>query len=822
MEAREGGVGLNASFLLDGEDRILEGNRDAEVFLEKPLEEVRKVPLQKANPALYGALKELLAKTRRGRGVEDYAMAYKVGKRLLRLEIDMSPYPLEALGETGILVSMRSAGLRPMPARRAAEEPPPGEEAEAHEPADLKGFLDSLVEPAFILDLDANFSYVNPAMSRALGREREDLEGRPLSFFLRSEEAKRSLGRLVEAVHKAPWRGELEFSRRDGGAACIAVTVSEIKGKGGRKKALLCLGRENTTECRLRREREEELRRVWSMLERVGVAVASFTPDLRVTMLSRSAEELLGTSSDRAVGAPLPEVLPPGMAERIAPLLERAVRGEELEDERVEAGVAGEKGFFYFSVRSAYAANGVTREYLAVFRTPGREVSQAEEAATLREAASRAAAILETAVASRDEEDFLRGCLERLRDEFACEAAAAFAVERGQALLRGSLGLEEGEAEALEALRLRPGHARRCAVIDVLKVEIHGGIPRRGWDEVHSLIEKADTLLPLLRERRWKNMVIIPLRVEGGTAGSLVLADCEADRLDLAGTLALAAVGDAAASALAALRRRPPAVEECGGARGGVEDDGGGERRSEGPPQRGIMPVITRKAREGGGAALEVADVEAAGGYLSARGADPAACVRAGHQEHDHDYFEIAREAKGKEDADNLVLFAEHAGERAVPSARGIDLGELLWELKEYYARRLPRGEIFLELEEDLPRLHCDRRMLRESLDHLLDNAFRHSPPGAPVVLGAERWGDEVLLRVEDQGPGIPAEVAEEVMSGEPGRGTGNGKECMGGLYLCRRYVSSMGGTLSIKGRPGEGTTVFMRLRVLPFVGEGT
>jgi hypothetical protein len=73
---------LHASLLLDGEDRILEGNRDAEVFLERPLEEARKASLREVNPILYSALKDLLAKTRRGRGVENYAMAYKLGKHL--------------------------------------------------------------------------------------------------------------------------------------------------------------------------------------------------------------------------------------------------------------------------------------------------------------------------------------------------------------------------------------------------------------------------------------------------------------------------------------------------------------------------------------------------------------------------------------------------------------------------------------------------------------------------------------------------------------------------------------------------------------------
>ena len=158
-----------------------------------------------------------------------------------------------------------------------------------------------------------------------------------------------------------------------------------------------------------------------------------------------------------------------------------------------------------------------------------------------------------------------------------------------------------------------------------------------------------------------------------------------------------------------------------------------------------------------------------------------------------------------------------------MPSSRGIDIAALLWDMKEYFGRGERKGEIFLEIEEDLPRLHTDKRLLREALMQLIDNAHKFSPPDAPVILGVERWGDEILLRIEDQGPGISEEVVEEIMGielegAEEGKGS---KVAVSGLYLCRKYVAAMGGDLTVKGRPGEGTTAFIRLRVLPFIGEG-
>jgi PAS domain S-box-containing protein len=805
---------LTASLLLDGEDRILEGNRDAEVFLEKPLEEVRKAPLYKANPPLYSALKELLAKTKRGRGVEDYAMAYKVGKRLMRLNINMSPYPLEALGTTGTLVTINSVGMRPAPERRAAkEEVPPAPVPE--ETLGLPQFLDILVEPAFTLDMDANFTYVNAVMCAVLGQEQDEIVGRPLSFFMQKEAAKQALECLVEAACAAPWRGELEFNRGDGTTASIAVTVDALKNSRGETDRLLGIGRDNTVEARIRREREDELQRVWSLLERVGVALACFTPDFRVTLLSHSAEKLLFTTSDLAIGTPLPDLFPPDDRHEVISLLERAAGGEEIKEALVQAGKKEKRRTLFMSIKPAVAVGGRTREYMAMLREATRELSEMEEAEVMLKVYKKKEKIMELAARSQVPQAFLEDCLHSMQDEFGCSAAAFFTVQRGEAVLRAQLGLEEDEAETISPLKLRPGHARLCGMLVRLNVEIHGGVPRKGWDEVHSFIEKADTLLPILRERRWRSLMVIPVRGEEEAVGALAFADCDPVKVEPFEDTAITAMGGAVASAVSALEARtagsvPPAKPM-------QEEVDSTAQPAPATDDSGEEPAVPETAIEDSAGA----DKEAGTAKGGEHGLIP---TLAPAREKEHDYFEIAKEVKGEEaPPDNLALFGESVTERSVPSSRGIDLAALLWDMKEYYGQGERKGEIFLEIEEDLPKLHTDKRLLREALMQLIDNARKFSPPGAPVILGVERWGDEVLLRVEDQGPGIPAEVVEEVMrlELEETDAETRTKITVSGLYLCRKYVATMGGDLSVKGRPGEGTTAFIRLRVLPFIGEG-
>lgn len=113
---------------------------------------------------------------------------------------------------------------------------------------------------------------------------------------------------------------------------------------------------------------------------------------------------------------------------------------------------------------------------------------------------------------------------------------------------------------------------------------------------------------------------------------------------------------------------------------------------------------------------------------------------------------------------------------------------------------------------DDLPRVRMDSPRLRYLLTALLDNCLRHRRPGHPVVIhvGGERQGERVVLRVADNGPGIPAEYRARVFEvfehltaqGEPRHGTGLG------LAVVRRIVESCDGHVHIEDSPLGGTLV--------------
>ncbi len=62
-----------------------------------------------------------------------------------------------------------------------------------------------------------------------------------------------------------------------------------------------------------------------------------------------------------------------------------------------------------------------------------------------------------------------------------------------------------------------------------------------------------------------------------------------------------------------------------------------------------------------------------------------------------------------------------------------------------------------------LPLCSADPAMFGTVLLQLIDNAFKYSPPGSPVVVAAEASADGIVFSVSDRGPGIPEQERERV-----------------------------------------------------------
>lgn len=128
-----------------------------------------------------------------------------------------------------------------------------------------------------------------------------------------------------------------------------------------------------------------------------------------------------------------------------------------------------------------------------------------------------------------------------------------------------------------------------------------------------------------------------------------------------------------------------------------------------------------------------------------------------------------------------------------------------------------PREHVTLSIPKELPPIMADRLALTSAVDNLLDNAIKYSPLGTPVVCEAEAVGEELTIRVRDQGYGIAeadrAHVFEKFYRGKADisrhvKGAGVG------LSLVRQIVEAHGGAVDFESRVGEGSVFRIRLKI--------
>ncbi|MEV5507709.1 sensor histidine kinase [Streptomyces orinoci] len=120
--------------------------------------------------------------------------------------------------------------------------------------------------------------------------------------------------------------------------------------------------------------------------------------------------------------------------------------------------------------------------------------------------------------------------------------------------------------------------------------------------------------------------------------------------------------------------------------------------------------------------------------------------------------------------------------------------------------------------------VHGDEARLRQVVTNLVGNAVAHTPPGTPVRIGVGRTGDQGVLEVADQGPGLTEEQAARVFErfyrADPSRSRGRGGGAGLGLAIVSALVAAHQGQVDLKTAPGQGA--LFRVRLPLAAGSGT
>jgi signal transduction histidine kinase len=123
------------------------------------------------------------------------------------------------------------------------------------------------------------------------------------------------------------------------------------------------------------------------------------------------------------------------------------------------------------------------------------------------------------------------------------------------------------------------------------------------------------------------------------------------------------------------------------------------------------------------------------------------------------------------------------------------ELAPALGSAIERLRARGSEREVLVDLAPDIEVIG-DRPLTEQAITNLLTNADRYSTPGAPIHVEVQD-GDIVTLRVRDEGPGIPDEVAGRLFRDRVAAGRGLGL----GLYLVHASMQAMGGSVQLEQR---------------------
>ncbi len=157
----------------------------------------------------------------------------------------------------------------------------------------------------------------------------------------------------------------------------------------------------------------------------------------------------------------------------------------------------------------------------------------------------------------------------------------------------------------------------------------------------------------------------------------------------------------------------------------------------------------------------------------------------------------------------------------------GVDVASILVESESDFRPRCQAAglELVMDVADGLPRVLGDQGMITQVVTNLLSNAVRFTPRGGRIVLGGILVGSQVMIRVQDDGPGIAPEDRTRVFEkftqvnrthGPGPRGTGLG------LAISRMIAELLEGRLELESQVGVGSTFTFSIQTYDDAGHLT
>jgi two-component system sensor histidine kinase KdpD len=164
----------------------------------------------------------------------------------------------------------------------------------------------------------------------------------------------------------------------------------------------------------------------------------------------------------------------------------------------------------------------------------------------------------------------------------------------------------------------------------------------------------------------------------------------------------------------------------------------------------------------------------------------------------------------------NLLDMTKIEGGAVKLGQEPIDVADVVAAAVRRARQTWPQREIATKIGTDIPSAAGDAALLEQLVFNLLDNAHKYSPVESTTIVSIAVENGDIVLSVEDEGPGIPKDDLERVfekfyrVKGGDGRSPGTGL----GLAICRGIARAMGGNIRAESpvSKGRGTRIVVRI----------
>lgn len=168
---------------------------------------------------------------------------------------------------------------------------------------------------------------------------------------------------------------------------------------------------------------------------------------------------------------------------------------------------------------------------------------------------------------------------------------------------------------------------------------------------------------------------------------------------------------------------------------------------------------------------------------------------------------------------DTALISGEVENDRRPAECAAHDLVPLLGGLVAEIAPRAAPRKILLRVEAPRAIAWCDPHLVLHIVINLIENALRHTPGPAPVILRLEPADEGWALSVADSGPGIADEELPHIF--ERFRTRADGGSGLG-LWIARRLAEMQGGRLTVQSASATGSVFTLHLTRTGAGEEGT